>query len=1103
MRHRSALIAALALPAALALTAPTAAAADAPATTAAGDSPAPLFTWSLEDRFGPRDREGKTIETPPSGVDRGPWRVVLRLAGNACRANGEYRWSVDGRAATPTRLGACRFEYAAPRPGRYRVALDAEVGARELTEEQAVLVRDLLIVSVGDSVASGEGVPDLPGLGDAAWQSRRCHRSAKAGPADAARLLEEDDSRTTVTFVHLACSGATVPAGLLGGYRGVEPPEGRSPLPAQVAVLNRIEARRPVDAVLVSIGANDIHFGDIVRFCLLHPAENCFDEPLPPKYGGDGVKSASEVIAESVAGLERRYDELDAAISPEIPRNRIHVVEYFDPTRDSDGSPCESILGTIRAPELKLAETEMLGPLNEALAAAAKKHGWGEVTGIAAAFRDHGYCADDTWITTLHRSAFDLGGGSLLGRVLGMMHPNERGYTATGNRIAAALEPELLPGQVLPAHPDPSTGNGGGTNWVLIVVLAIALVGLVALVALRPFWRSPKEDPFRRIGKTLWPLVLPLFVLAAVGAIKLGVLGVIGVSVLAAALAWLLVLHPALKDSELALGRQLEDLRRGSRHLLRLLAIGAAVFVVAVPIFRNTPYFQTVNDASTGLILFSIVLWFGAFGLRLVSYADSRLRALIAIVAGLALIRLAMAVGVLPGEPQRQGGIPDTVVILGAILLVLLLCEIAIEAWPPKPEDRAGTEKRFGDRILALREGGLSGTVAQQAKALGLIAVMAASATLLVSTGYGLHQAAERGKPLNPPEEVSLSRDERAQVKAPTEIGGAGDLVRRYAPVLAFTKNEPWTPIAADDYLDHARLLGPQGESSERGLTLADLEGKTCAGDTPACYTLTIDCDSGQEACARRDPHPDRSNKELYEEGAVYTRIVRRPQQPSLFGAGPFGERFQTLVQYWFFYYFDEWRSPVFAGLLTQLHQGDWEVVSVGLDEARRPLFVADSAHCSGSWRYWSEVEVSKLRARPYVHPLVAVAEGSHANYPDPDQKRTTDPAACAHAPAGIATALSFASNIRDRTEYGWAWYPEHWLWARRDRAPMSFPGDWGEFDRTALKNFNTHRIGSDKHGPFSPPLQGSWTRPVTTIFCGYRPPPQHSQNAEAGCPET
>ena len=61
------------------------------------------------------------------------------------------------------------------------------------------------------------------------WQDERCHRSAFAGSAQAALAIEQADPRTSVTFVHLACSGAKVDVGLLEPYAGAEPTAGLSP----------------------------------------------------------------------------------------------------------------------------------------------------------------------------------------------------------------------------------------------------------------------------------------------------------------------------------------------------------------------------------------------------------------------------------------------------------------------------------------------------------------------------------------------------------------------------------------------------------------------------------------------------------------------------------------------------------------------------------------------------------------------------------------------------------------------------------------------------------------------------------------------------------
>ena len=62
-----------------------------------------------------------------------------------------------------------------------------------------------------------------------------------------------------MTFVHLGCSGATVDEGLLGVFAGVE---GTGSEPAQLLRVGRMAAGRGIDALVMSIGINDVEFGD-------------------------------------------------------------------------------------------------------------------------------------------------------------------------------------------------------------------------------------------------------------------------------------------------------------------------------------------------------------------------------------------------------------------------------------------------------------------------------------------------------------------------------------------------------------------------------------------------------------------------------------------------------------------------------------------------------------------------------------------------------------------------------------------------------------------------------------------------------------------------
>ena len=91
-----------------------------------------------------------------------------------------------------------------------------------------------------------------------------------------------------------------------------------------------------------------------------------------------------------------------------------------------------------------------------------------------------------------------------------------------------------------------------------------------------------------------------------------------------------------------------------------------------------------------------------------------------------------------------------------------------------------------------------------------------------------------------------------------------------------------------------------------------------------------------------------------------------------------------TIVQYWTFYYFNDWRN---------VHEGDWELVeivfpglSVGdiIAQNQEPLFAAYSQHQAGQRMSWEDMKVQGLVED--THPSVYVARGSHANYFLPGQ---------------------------------------------------------------------------------------------------------------------
>lgn len=625
--------------------------------------------------------------------------------------------------------------------------------------------------------------------------------------------------------------------------------------------------------------------------------------------------------------------------------------------------------------------------------------------------------------------------------------------------------------------------------------VAVILLGL-ALGAAILNWPAAARlaaKPFLSLAKTFRPLLLPLFVVIAVGAVKWSIVAQVAISASLLVLAWTLIVVPEATKSRVTLRFERELALKIVLHGAIAVTVGVAVVVLVRLLGLDNPYFGAIGDIPSGLLLLAVLLCAVALALRLFSFATTPLRAVLALDLGLVLLVAGMALGVVPGNHAVVDAWRPLLAGFAGLALLLLCVDAArgtIAGWPPSEKGAASPlpPPVVGGAANLPQDGGRR-PITAHAAGLGFSAAAVAAIVMAVSTGAGMVVAAGKGQPLNPPEDDSTS----AAFPLPATIAADGRLAlaERYAPVLALTDGEHWSPISVGPYLAHAVLKGPPG-TPHRVTGPGQLPHECAEFGQSRCYTLSIECSSGDDpTCAGRDPERSHDPDRLEVTGAAYVRVLEKGRVPSFeprgaFAArGPFRDRLTTLIQYWYFYYYDEWKAPVFAGLLTQRHEGDWEAVTIGLDRRRRPLFAADSAHCAGSWRPWSGIEASSLPPGPRIHPLVAVAEGSHANYPAAAQKRSPDWARCAGAPAGVTTAISFASNIRDKTEYGWPWYPRRLILVDAHTPPMDFPGTWGADDRTVLRNFRSNELGKPGLGPKTPTLQALWQEPVKTIFCG------------------
>ena len=168
-------------------------------------------------------------------------------------------------------------------------------------------------------------------------------------------------------------------------------------------------------------------------------------------------------------------------------------------------------------------------------------------------------------------------------------------------------------------------------------------------------------------------------------------------------------------------------------------------------------------------------------------------------------------------------------------------------------------------------------------------------------------------------------------------------LAAQYAPVLHFASGEKFYPVSVEYILSNSvlvdRTTGAIVDSSPTDSTLGNYTSSN----------LYLDNTKGTlDAIAA-----DYASKEA---SLGYTAYVHVTSDAS-----------GTVIQYWLFYAYNN-------GPLNN-HQGDLEVIEVFLNSAGNPVRLVLSQHGAGENAAWSDVE--KVNG----HPVVYVAQGSHANY--------------------------------------------------------------------------------------------------------------------------
>jgi Vacuolar protein sorting-associated protein 62 len=272
-------------------------------------------------------------------------------------------------------------------------------------------------------------------------------------------------------------------------------------------------------------------------------------------------------------------------------------------------------------------------------------------------------------------------------------------------------------------------------------------------------------------------------------------------------------------------------------------------------------------------------------------------------------------------------------------------------------------------------------------------------------------------------------------------------LLARYAPVLVLHPAERFAPVPVDGFLADSDLQRRTANGWEQVGGPSPAGGADHRLDHRACRAV--------EGVAATPCY-------------AASRAARG--RPVAYAAG-FRVGNRIALQYWLWYPFNAYSPTVPPGELWQVHEGDWESVSVIFDLRGKPLLAGVSQHSEGERRAWSRVE--KAGARPRVY----VALGSHANYFTAGKHRF-DPRVV--EPILITVIRQKGLEPVDRTGRGRVVRPRLVPVTAASPSWMTFAGAWGEDAYLRVPPSEPVRYGN---GPPGPAFHEQWRKPVADVL--------------------
>jgi len=225
-------------------------------------------------------------------------------------------------------------------------------------------LRRVQAVVIGDSTAAGAGLALAPGP-----TARACGRSADSYAADLSSV-----NRWKV--LNLACDGATISQGLLGPqvHNGVR-------LPPQLA---QAERATRASVIIVSVGADDLNWAAVLRYCSVTP--NCND------------RATQAYFQQQLASFSRDYLDLLSRLAALPNHPQVIINRYYNPFGTVPGCLGPAGLTTANLQTL----TSRLATLNAVLAKGATQF---RFSSPQPDFTGHELCSTQPYVQGLGAAA--------------------------------------------------------------------------------------------------------------------------------------------------------------------------------------------------------------------------------------------------------------------------------------------------------------------------------------------------------------------------------------------------------------------------------------------------------------------------------------------------------------------------------------------------------------------------------------------------------------------------------------------------------------------------------------------------------------------------